>query len=254
MKKFVMASLLCSVFLITPLSLMPAGAVANSVNNDKGYISVSYTSEKEVAPDTVEISIAVKTEDKKSMQEATRKNKEISDKIYAYLKSSINTSNGDFIKTSNYSASPIYSYNSGKKNFERYEVSNNIIVHTKSLDNISVMIDKSLTLGATNVNSLNFSLSEKDAQCSDLLVATTKQARQRAASVATAAGTSITGIKSLNTSCSVNNNYAVPQYRNMLMSKAAGSMMDSVEASSSSPIEPGVIRIYSTVSADFYVK
>lgn len=256
MKKIIMASLFSAVLLSTPLTLLPAGAInsSNDVSSQKGYVNVSYTAEKEVSPDTVEISIAVKTEDKKSMQEATRKNKEISDKIYAYLKSSINTSNGDFIKTSNYSASPIYSYNSGKKNFERYEVSNNIIVHTKSLDNISVMIDKSLTLGATNVNSLNFSLSEKDAQCSDLLVAATKQARQRAASVATAAGTSITGIKSLSTSCSVNNNYAVPQYRNMLMSKAAGSMMDSVEASSSSPIEPGVIRIYSTVSADFYVK
>lgn len=251
MKKFVMASLLCSVFLVTPLSLLPAGAVASSNSSDKGYIAVSYTSEKEVAPDTVEISIAIRTDDKKSMQEATRKNKEISDKIYAYLKSSINTSVGDYIKTSNYSAAPIYSYNSGKKNFDRYEVSNNIIVHTKSLDKISTMIDKSLTLGATNVDSLNFSLSEKDAQCTELLVAATKQARQRAVTVANAAGTTITGIKSIDTSCSVNNNYAVPQYRNMLMAK--GAMMDSAE-SAPAQIEPGIVRIYSTVNANFYVK
>lgn len=252
MKKFVIASLMCSVVLLTQVVLLPVGA-ASSTAEERGYISVSYTAEKEVAPDTVEISIAVKTDDKKSMQEATRKNKEISDKIYSYLKSSINVANGDFIKTSNYSASPVYTYNSGKKNFEKYEVSNNIIVHTKLIDKIATMVDKSLTLGATNVNSLNFSLSEKDSQCSDLLVSATKQARQRANSVATAAGTTIVGIKNIGTSCSVNNNYAVPQYRNMLMSKASGTMMDTAEAAPA-PIEPGVIRIYSTVSADFYVK
>lgn len=254
MKKLIIASVCTGILLSAPLLVLPAGAInANDAKVDKrGYVSVSYTAEKEVAPDTVEISIAVKTDDKKSMQEATRKNKEISDKIYNYLKGAITTANGDYIKTSNYSAAPVYNYSSGKRNFEKYEVSNNIIVHTKSLDKISAMIDKSLTLGATNVDSLNFSLSEKDAQCSDLLVSATKQARKRADIVATAAGSSVTGIKTIDTSCSVNN-YGVPQYRNMLMSKASGAMMDSAE-SAPAPIEPGIVRIYSTVNASFYLK
>lgn len=253
MKKFVIASLFSAVLLAAPLTTLPAGAINSQAdsNSKKGYVSVSYTSEKEVAPDTVEIAIAVKTYDKKSMQEASRKNKEISDKIYSYLKSAINNADGDYIKTSNYTASPLYTYNNGKRTFDKYEVSNNVVVHTKSLDKISFMIDKSLTLGATDVDSLNFSLSEKDAQCSDLLTIATKQARKRADLVAGAAGSSVSGIKSLDTSCSVHGNYGVPQYRNMML-KASGAM-DMAE-SAPAKIEPGVVRIYSTVNASFYLK
>lgn len=115
MKKLIIASVCTGILLSAPLLVLPAGAInANDAKVDKrGYVSVSYTAEKEVAPDTVEISIAVKTDDKKSMQEATRKNKEISDKIYNYLKGAITTANGDYIKTSNYSAAPVYNYSSG---------------------------------------------------------------------------------------------------------------------------------------------
>src|SRR5574344_1751507 len=103
MKKIVLASLF-AVSLVMPLSAMPVGALTPEVQ--QGYLSVSYTEEKEVSPDTVELSVSVKTEDKKSMQLAVQKNKEISDKVYNYMKGFINTANGDYIKTSNYSASP----------------------------------------------------------------------------------------------------------------------------------------------------
>lgn len=77
------------------------------------------------------------------------------------MKGQITPTNGDYLKTANYSASPSYVYNNNKRILDKYEVSNNIIVHTKSLDKISTIIDKSLELGATTVDSLNFSLSEK---------------------------------------------------------------------------------------------
>ena len=77
MKKLISATLLSAVMLSTSICTLPAGAVNEIASNkDRGYVSVSYTAEKEVAPDTVEVSIAVKTNDKKTMQEAVRKNKE----------------------------------------------------------------------------------------------------------------------------------------------------------------------------------
>ena len=252
MKKVVVVSLLGAAIFSVPFVFAPANAVNSNASQDKGYVSVSYTAEKEVSPDTVEVSIAVKTDDKKSMQTAIKENKEISDKIYEYLKGSINPSNGDFIKTTNYTASPSYVYNSGKRSFDKYEVSNSIIVHTKSLDKIAQMIDKSLSLGATTVNSLNFSLSEKDKECADLLTQATKQARQRADIIATAAGTTVNGIKNIDSSCSVNQNYAVPQYRNMLMAKSSGAMDSAV--AEASPIEAGIIKVYANVNANFFVK
>lgn len=255
MKKIIVGSLLGAAIFSIPFMFSSAEAINSSnQSSEKGYVAVSYTAEKEVSPDTVEVSIAVRSEDKKSMQIAVKDNKEISDKVYAYLKGAINTANGDYIKTSNYSASPNYTYNNGKRSLDKYVVSNNIIVHTKSLDKISEMIDKSLSLGATTVDSLNFSLSEKDAECSTLLTEATKQARKRADIVAAAAGSSVIGIKNLDTSCSVNQNYGVvPQYRNMLMAKSAGAM-DAAAPESSAPIEAGIIKVYSNVNASFYLK
>lgn len=256
MKRIIIASF-CAALLTVPFASLPAGAINNIDDTSKrGYVSVSYTAEKEVAPDTVEISVAIRTDDKKSMQEASRKNKEISDKVYAYLKSMITPANGDYIKTSNYSASPSYSYNSGKRYLDKYVVSNNIIVHTKSIDKISTLIDKSITLGATDIDSLNFSLSEKDAQCAELLSNATKQARKRAEIVAAASGSAITGIKNIETSCTVNRsggnfNYA----RNtLMMAKSAGAMEDAAVPGAAPNIEAGVIRIYSNINAKFYLK
>lgn len=253
MKKIVMVSLLSTALFSAPFMFAPANAINSSEKPAKrGYVSVAYTAEKEVSPDTVEVSISVRTSDKKAMQTAVAKNKEISDRVYEYLKGSINPANGDYIKTFNYSASPSYVYNNGKRSLDKYDVSNNILVHTKSLDKISSMIDKSLTLGATEVDSLNFSLSEKDKHCGELLAEATGKARIRAEIVATAAGTALAGVKNIDTSCSVNRSGIVPQYRNSLMMKA-GAVADAVPESSA-PIEAGVIKVYSTVNAGFFLK
>lgn len=252
MKRLLATTLLCSALFITPAAVVQAGTVNN--DSEKGYISVSYTTEKKVSPDTVEISIAVKTEDKSSMKNASTKNKEISDKIYEYLKSVIDTTTGDYVKTSNYSANPTYNYINGKRVFDKYEVSNNVIVHTKKLDKMSQMIDKSLSLGATNIDNLTFSLEEKDAYCADLLAKATKNARQRAEIVAASASTSITGIKNIGTSCTLNSYGASPRvfYSNAKMMGATDGAAP--ESGGAGNIESGLITVYSNVNADFYVK
>lgn len=252
MKKLLAASMITATLLALPITTLPVGAL-NNETTERGYISVSYTAEKEVAPDTVEISIAVRTEDSRSMSEASLKNKEISDKIYAYLKSYITPSNGDYIKTSNYSAHPTYRYVNGKRIFEKYEVSNNIIVHTKTIDKISTLIDRSITLGATNIDSLNFSLSEKDNYCADLLSNATKKAKERANVVATSIGSSVNGIRNIDAACTLNR-YGMSYARNSLM-KSAGAAMDGAVMEEAAPnIEPGVIKVYSNINASFYVK
>lgn len=256
MKKIITTAVLATVIFSVPFVFSTANAIdcCNNQKETKGTLSVSYTAEKEVTPDTVEVSIAIKTEDKHSLQTAANKNKEISDKVYTYLKTNINTTNGDFIKTANYSARPTYYYKDGKRTLNKYEVSNNIIIHTKNIDKISTNIEKALHLGATNIESLNFSLSQKDAQCSALLEKATKEVRTRADIVAAAAGTSITGIKTIDTTCSLNQPN-MPRYRNMLMAK--NTMSDGVSevtADNGVQIEAGVIKIYSTVNANFYVK
>ena len=221
---------------------------------ERGYISVNTSANAEIAPDIAEISIAIVTYDNKSMQKATTENKEISDKVITTLKSMINTPNGDYIKTANFSASPQYIYKDNKRILDKYQVSNSVIVHTKSIDKVGSMIDKSIALGATNVNSLNFSVSSSEKQCNDLITLASKRAKERVDSALKPLTSTVTGIKSMDVSCSTNNSVR-PQYRmmkaNMMMADGA---VGSVAEESSTIIEQGVVKIYANVNAQYFVK
>ena len=185
------------------------------------------------------------------MQKATLQNKEISEQVIATLKSMIDTSKGDYIKTADFSATPIYSYSGNKRNFDKYQVSNSVVVHTKSIDKIGTMIDKSIALGATDVNSLNFSVSNYEAQCNDLLTLAAKKASARANAVAKTVPTTLSGIRSMDVSCSTSNS-SRPQYKMLMANRAM--MMDSEAAGSSTTIESGVIKVFANVSATYFVK
>lgn len=248
MKKFLVSTILCS------LVLGGTGLCANAaiVQNERGSISVSASANTEVAPDIAEISFAVQTTDAKSMQNATLENKKISEKVLNELKHIINPENGDFIKTSDFNASPVYSYVNSKKSFERYEVSNRVIVHTKSIDRVGEMIDKAISAGATNVSNLSFSLSDHEAQCNDLLAAAARKAQVKAGVLAKALSTDILGINTIHTTCS-SNNYNAPRLymaKNMLADVAA----ESAAGSAATAISNGAIKINANVNASFFVK
>lgn len=245
MKKFLISAVIVS------LALGCATVQAISESIERGYISVNTSANAELAPDVAEISIAVKTYDNKSMQKATLQNKEISEQVIATLKSMIDTSKGDYIKTADFSATPIYSYSGNKRNFDKYQVSNSVVVHTKSIDKIGTMIDKSIALGATDVNSLNFSVSNYEAQCNDLLTLAAKKASARANAVAKTVPTTLSGIRSMDVSCSTSNS-SRPQYKMLMANRAM--MMDSEAAGSSTTIESGVIKVFANVNATYFVK
>ena len=245
MKKFLISTA------IVGLALGCASVQAISESIERGYISVNTSANAELAPDVAEISIAVKTYDSKSMQKATLQNKEISEQVISTLKSMIDTSKGDYIKTADFSATPIYSYSGNKRNFDKYQVLNSVVVHTKSIDKIGSMIDKAIALGATDVNSLNFSVSNYEAQCNDLLTLAAKKASARANAVAKTVPTTLSGIRSMDVSCSASNS-SRPQYKMLMANRAM--MMDSEAAGSSTTIESGVIKVFANVSATYFVK
>lgn len=250
MKKGLLTAVLAAVI----LGGVSVQAISTTSDIERGYITVSTSANAEIAPDVAEVSIAVQTFDNKSMQKATLQNKEISDKVITALKSMINTSNGDFIKTSDYNASPIYTYSGSKRNLDKYQVSNSVIVHTKSIDKVGAMIDKAIALGATNVNSLSFSVSSYEDKCNDLLELAAKRAKSRADAVAKTIPTAVAGIRTMDVSCSANNavrtQYRFMKSNVMMMDGAAGAMP---EASSTS-IESGVVKIFANVNASYFVK
>jgi len=244
MKKILLSALVAG--------LLIAGVSTEAVvsnNDERGYVSVSASANKEIASDVAEISIEVQTFDSKSMQNATVQNKQISDKVYSAMKEMVNPANGDFVKTANYNAAPIYNYSSGKRSFDKYQVSNSIIVRTKNLKAVGPMIDKALSLGATNINNLSFTVSNYDSQCDELLSKAAQKARNQADILTRSVSSVVTGVKSIDGSCSNTNSHARIHYNLMDLAKASGAVMETA-----TPIESGTVKIYANVSASFYVK
>ena len=243
------------------ISLLLLGLVAGTIsvsaiaqNNEKerGYISLSTSANTEVAPDIAEISFAVITSDNKSIQKATVQNKENSDKVLAVLKSMLNTQNGDFIKTSNFNASPVYTYNGNKKTLEKYEVSNRVIVHTKAIDKVGSMIDKAIEAGATNVDSLNFSVSNYESQCNSLIEEAAKKANTRAIIATKSVNSVLDGIKSMDVSCSENKSYNTP--RLYMAKNTLSAVAEGADSAPSTSISGGAIKIYANVNVTYFVK
>ena len=225
---------------------------AVTTNNDRGTISVNTTANTEIAPDVAEISFAVQTSDIKSMQKATLANKEISDKVFAELKAMIDSTKGDYIKTSDFSANPVYSYVNSKRTFEKFEVSNRVIVHTKSIDKVGKMIDNAIAAGATNVDNLSFSVSNYETQCNDLIAIATKKAKTRAQVIANSISESIMGISNISSSCNMNN-FNPPRFymaKNMLADVAEST----ASGADSTSISNGVVKVSANVNATFFVK
>lgn len=243
---------------ITVLSLFAGCATLSTqavtqVAQERGYISVNTSANTEIAPDVAEISFAVQTSDTKSMQKATQLNKEASERVLAILKSMISPVNGDYIKTSDFSASPIYTYSGNKRNLDKYEVSNRVIVHTKSLDKVGSMIDKAIEAGATNVDNLSFSVSSYDSQCNELIGIATKKAYTRAGIIAKNTSSTLDGVRSFDVSCNANN-YNTPRLymaKNMLSEVAADA---AVSGGSATTVSGGVVKIYANANASFFVK
>lgn len=239
MKKLLLLALVSSAIVIGTNVSTPAAVV----EKDAGYISVSASSTQEVAPNQVEITINIETSDK-YLQKASDDNKIIANKVYSSLKSLLGAN--DYLKTQNYSANPVYIYTKeNKKVLDKYVVSNNVVVRTKNLALTSKLIDTAIAQGATNVNNLQFSTADYDDACSGVLAGLTKKAYSQADAVAKSINSQILGTKSINLTCSPENNPRPYMYM------AKGAMNDSVSAT---PIESGKIKIYANVDASFYVK
>ena len=251
MKKIILSAIIAGLF-VSGLAI--SGNAADNNVPERGVISVSTNANDEVSPDTVEINIAVKTKDSKSLQKAANENKTISDNVYSVLKSMINSQSGDYIKTADYSARPVYVYNNNKKVLDKYEVSNSIIVHTKSIDKTGNIIDKAIALGATDVNDLKFSVSNYENKCNELLAQASQKAKNRVDIVAKASGTYITGVKNMNISCSENSANRVT-YRYMSKNlMAADGAAEAAAPQVATPIQSGVIKIYANLSAEYFIK
>ncbi|MBP7211610.1 SIMPL domain-containing protein [bacterium] len=239
MKKRVLVSAL------TVIALFSGIKGVQALQKEAGFISVSKSLSKEISPNQAEVTINVKTSDI-DMKIAVNKNKQISNAVYSSVKNLLDVKNGDFVKTGEYSARQNYIYKDGKRIFEKNIVVNSIKVKTTDVSKISTIIDMSVQNGATSVDDVQFSTTNYENQCSEMLSDITAKAYAQANLIAHSAKSKVVGIKSISTSCSPEGN-SRPYYRMMEMATLAK------DNSVKTPIESGKVKLYANIDASFYV-
>lgn len=133
------------------------------------------------------------------------------------------------IQTSNLNLNPVYSppkrlpdgsYEEQERQIVGYQVTNNVSVKQRKLDDYGKVVDALVTAGANQVNGPSFMLSKPEAAQDEARTEAMKNARQRAQLYAQAAGLRVVGIVSI----SENGGFSPPQpvmYRRMAMEAAA---------------------------------
>ena len=243
MKKFLIAALAMGVVLSTTCVF--------AVEEERGYVSDSAKAEQEFVPNVANFKFYIETSDK-DLNIATEKNKQETQKALEAVKKELDSAKGDSVKTINFSANPEYRYKNGKREFIRYNVTNGFQVTLKNTDKLGNLISLGLKNGATRVGDLNFSLDNTQNACNELIKEAVGLSKTRANETAKAAGSYVTGIKSINASCSGDSVY-YPQARLMNSAKFSTASADAA-ADSSVPTELGTVKIFANVSAQYFVK
>src|SRR3989344_903597 len=145
--------------LIAIIVLLVGGFIFyNNLKKEKTTINVNGESKIDALADRVTVYIGIETL-KENTEESKNENSEISDRIlYALYKEGISKSE---IETSSYNIYPDYSYEDGKQILKGYKTSNLLKIKTKDFDKIGKIVDASIDAGATNVQSINFELSQE---------------------------------------------------------------------------------------------
>lgn len=185
-------------------------------------------------PDRAQIDIGVVTQADTS-QAAASKNAVQLDAVLSQLKRLLGA--GADIKTISYSLSPNYKYptNGGEPTVTGYTATNVVRVTLDDLTQVGKVIDAATGSGANRIQSLQFTLKNREAVEAQALTEAARSARKKADTLAAALGVGVTRILSATESTPA----IIPVRAEMYAARAA-----SVET----PIQPGMIEVRATVS------
>ena len=230
------------------LSLCGTVFAAEAVN--KGYISVNTEAVNELDPTIAKLSFGIETR-ANSVNEASENNKKSSEKAINAVKTYIDTSKGETIKTTSYSLRPEYSYKDGNQKLIGYIASNMLNVTLKDASKTGKVISTALSNGANSINNIQFILDNTDSECNKLIQKASFEAKQRADKIAESMGTSVSGVKYINAGCSSNQSFNT-SYRYLAKSNAIAAADGAAE--SAAPVEAGKSQLRAYVNAEFYIK
>ncbi len=231
------------VVLAIAVALMAAiiytGSISSSGQNKEHTVSVSGSAEKKLIPDTASLSIGVVVQSP-TANEASARNADLMSAVIEELKN-IGLKDSE-IQTSYVSIQPVYDY-TGTQTIVAYSASNAVQVTTRTLENVSAIIDRSTAVGANQIGGITFSVSDEQQQAlqSELFQAAVADARSKADELASSLGITVVGVQTASVS---DVNSVQPIYRDAPMAEAAVS----------TPVKPGQTTVSLSIQVTYIIK
>lgn len=167
-------------------------------NHDfNGTLSSSGKSVIKIKPDKVILSLGVETTNK-TADAALAYNSKLMNKILIALKKAGVRENET--NTASFGISPNYNYSqSSRENLIGFTARNSIIIESSNINATSNWIDTAITVGANNINSIDFTISDKNLERikNSLIKPAIDNAAEKANIAASALGLKIVGVKSI---------------------------------------------------------
>ena len=151
-------------------------------------LTVTATGSVSVMPDVAYITAGVMTQ-RTDMTDAQSDNKDIMNGLWDALKAAGLTE--DDMRTTDYSAYPMYDYSNGKDVITGYQVTNTVQLTITDIDRVGEFLDIAAENGANTRYSIRFALQDEDAYYNEALADAMANAKGKADAIAQAGGYSI---------------------------------------------------------------
>ncbi|MDB2439658.1 SIMPL domain-containing protein [Hellea sp.] len=234
-----MKHILISTMSIFALAACNSGAPTYITTGDApmAKIQVSATGTANMAPDMATVSAGVVTQGK-TAREAMFGNATKMTRVYEELEAA--GIEKKFIATSQLSLQPKYNYqNRQAPKIEHYEARNTVSAKTHDLDTVGAMLDALVRAGVNNINGVQFSIKDSKSARDKAREDAIREAREKAESMAAAAGVKLGKLKSLSESGGNNN------------PRPVAFAMEARSAGASTPVSGGQQAISVTVNMSY---
>lgn len=152
------------------------------VENRLTRVTVVGDSEAKIAPDTAVLTFSVVNQGTEAVA-AQQENARRSEAVKKAVEALANETKVE-VKTSNYSLSPEYSYDSSVPKIKGYEVKNSVQVSISSMDRVGDFVDAATKAGANSVDGIQFVVGQASPAQGEALALAAKQAMAKAEAVA----------------------------------------------------------------------
>ena len=229
--------------LVLLVALLAIGTVSAADTSTDRTITASGTGSVIGTPDRAQISLAVETENV-DVKAAQAENAAIMTKVMDALKAA--GIPRDALKTTGYNIYPVYDdIKFPAQKIRAYHVTNTLTITLHDVSRTGEVIDIGVANGINQANSIQFLLSDEQAQVlrTEALKEATARAAADAQTVATALGVNITAVKTVD----VGQGYTPVLFQNYAKN-------DMASGSAPTPIQPGEVTVTASVTVTYLIR